>query len=341
MVEHWLDPAWLKGRRLGILGDAEVSVQATTDDVFDSRLALPFVLLVDDVGEPATLLAQGLKRLARAPFRPEAGEKALALGDVLVDLKQGVTWEELRAVAPWASDESDVLDQLAREASFRSAEWRANPSDAQDGFYVMQAPTKISVNAVEPWGSTRCDREVYQVATALFLRQGGARALDPERVIASLKSVEKNLASYKRLRGLQHPYTDVHLASEPPRFVLGPDLERPLFLAWSMACEVKMPASVLDLGFVLHLREGFDEEGYMITETYSSDDQFCTNAGRDTYIPVYDAEQGLRCLLMVTTHCLDLKGYGRGKDNQRTRVTTILEYQGSLKYYAEEAYGER
>ncbi|MCB9897662.1 MAG: hypothetical protein H6825_06645 [Planctomycetes bacterium] len=267
---------------------------------------------------------------ARAATGTEAGESAWtrsfgdlvqAFGAVRRDARRtDALLARLRAERPRAYDAvGELLAPLVRTAGLYRADWDPETEAADDGFLAGDAYALDRRRA--PWRELSGDGDVQQVALLVWADE------------AALKQAESDYTTYKA-----RPHTTLEeIGVVRDSWVTGRDARGPwnLYVLRSRS-DLPWPFSDYTADVATLLER--DAEGRLVTHVWSSSDDFLWLAGRDTYVPVTNADGALVATLVVRELGFDLDGVPDGDSDRRTAMRTAL---GCLKRDAERRIDER
>lgn len=297
---------------------------------FDLRWILPTDLPVVKQGgrDPAWDLVSRMTRLAtlRSDVPSTAGASR-CLGDLaLAARRSGGTRAavdsivaELRTRDPALFAETmPCLSELLCDERLRSPKWDPDHDRADDGIAFAQ-PLSFEGRADAPWKSVRGSHLVQQAAVLVHAD------------LEAIKEIENDYAAYKLRPGAS--YESIYPAKDS--YVRGSDARGQGFASLRLHFRCDLPFPFGDYVCDLHILNRVDTSGILVTDIYSTSDDFLWMAGRDVFLPVHGSDGQWVGTLVVRLFGFDLKGVPDGDEDRRSGVRSSL---GNLKREAEVAF---
>lgn len=266
-------------------------------------------------GRPSLMLGDLLRR-ARAAARAGTVQEARAQLDALLS-------EAKSAVPP---DKWPDVRELLDLRDFVSPTWDPDDADERDGFLagpVWQLP-------VDCWPSHKGDRDVVQLATFM--------AAD----LAAIKTCEADFPRYFEYPGHNYekvaPLPGSYLALYPAQEQEAAGL--PCGCATRLITDfaVDLPFPFGGYAMRLHMLNGLDEAGRLMTWVYSASPSFHWMAGYDLYEPVQDGSGAFVGMLIVRQLGLDIDDV---PDQPKHRAGGARSVLGGLRRQAEARFDAR
>jgi hypothetical protein len=317
--------------------------KATWDELqretFDLRWIIPPASAAElSSSKPGTVdLVAELERLLEMRFAPGPGDspraRAASLGDLLANFgplredtrAADAELELLRSQRPdvWKSV-GHALGELVRERRFRSKRWDPDEDRADDGFLVA-APRDLALVAGGPWKSSEGSTLAVQVATLM------------RADLEAIKSAENDFRTWPGRVGASYESIGV----VPDSFVRGSDPDGRPFAALALEFRSDLPFPFGSFTCDLRMLHRLDAAGRLESDVESTSEDFFWLAGRDTFLPVLDAQGSFVGMLCIRVSGADLRGV---PDKLSHHESGAREGIGNLKREAERlwaAHGER
>lgn len=208
----------------------------------------------------------------------------------------------------------DVLPALVRTARVYRADWDPDDAHDDDGFLFVP-PYSLSARRDAPWRDQSGSRDVHQAALLVWADD------------AALKSAESDYPAYVGRKGS----TTTEIGVVDGSCVRGRD-ESGEWLALAVRSRADMPWPFSDLVGVVDTLTERDAAGRVVTHVWGTGDDYLWLAGRDTFVPVHDADGAFVATLVVRELGFDLAGIPEGDGHRRAAMRSPL---GALKLGAE------
>ena len=280
---------------------------------FDRRWLLP-----EERDDGAPDLVDEMRRLAASGWFGDAIAEARS-GSVTKVLdrlgKRPPTGATSRAV-------STQVPELLRERGFRKRGWDPDEDADDDGVLFVDA-WDLERSTAAPWsrleGSTRVEQGAILIHADLD----------------AIKQVENDYGPYADHVGSSYewiyPIARSHVRP-------GEDTDgEPYSGLWvRFRCDLPFPFT----GYECHLRvlNRLDDSGHLVTDVYSTSEDFYWMAGRDVFLPVGTSDGAWVATLVVRQFGFDLKDVPDGDEHRRSAIRGGL---GNLKLRAERLFRER
>jgi hypothetical protein len=297
------------------LTPARVSLEQLQRDGFDTRWRLP------EQGEDG--FTASMERLASWKDS-DSGE---TFGDLVAACREDPTSADERidrflADHPALAESwGEALRELLLDDVLRGPEWDPDEDDPRDGF-LFGAPDDRRRFEGQPWSSLRGSSAIQQAATLIHAD------------LHAFKTVENDYRAYPEHVGNSYE----RIGAVPGTWLLGQGSSGRPFMALQIEfrCDLPFPFGTYDCR--LHVLNAFDERGRMVSDVYSTSEDFLWMAGRDTLLPVSDGEGRFVALLLVRRFGFDLAGVPDGDGARRAAIRGGV---GNLKRRAEALFEQR
>jgi len=301
---------------------------------FDRAHVLPDALESAREGAGSAVdLARTMRRLAmdRYASKPGATESWYCFGDVVRAVRAGggdaqacervlarvrdfhpTLWKDLE---PWAAE-------LVCDARFRAPQWDPDRDDPCDGF-VFARPLTLK-NRSEPIWKKRDSADLVQQAATLVYAD-----------LEAIKAAENDYRTYPTRPGASYE----RIGPIENSYVQGKDPNSDAFSALRILFETDLPFPFSKFTCDLHVLNRVDDRGILVTDVYSTSEDFHWLAGRDHFYPVRASDGEWVATLVVRWYGFDLRGVPDGDD---ARIAALRSSLGGLRRDAEalfRAYG--
>jgi len=288
---------------------AELAWEELSPAHFDLRWAVPRYR-----GVPGRDLARELEDLAGAG----------AFGDLahgVTDVPEAYRAPYLQNRTPEAlSHRAEAVRELLLDARLLSADWDPTDDEPDDGF--LQGESWPLAGEGAPWNDLRVDPVAEQ--GAVFVRCD----------LSTWKETENDFPRFHEDVGAEYeevwPVDGTHFR--------GVDPDGGAFEAHAAFLRRDLPFPFGGYSFELELLARLDEQGRVVTQVYSTSDDFHWMAGRDVCLPVMTTEGRPVGLIVTRALGFDLDGV---PDRGHHRVESIRGALGNLKRRAEALFRER
>ncbi|MBK8974532.1 MAG: hypothetical protein IPM29_01265 [Planctomycetes bacterium] len=306
----------------------EASRAELCTEVFDPAQAMPWP------ADPSRSLAARLGQLAARRWPARAGPDgdcqryARSFGDLVaafLALRERPRAQELLArrlererPEIWA-EVGDVLLELVQDQRVLGDAWVPDDDRPDDGF--LFGPTLELARDFPGWRTVDGSQSVFQAACLI------------EADLDAIETAENDYTAYFAHVGAR--YLSIYpLAGSNLR---GTDADGP-FAGLRVRFETDLPWPFSSYVCDLRIRKSLDADGHLVTETYSPSPDFLWIAGKNVYVPLFDADDRFVAMLAVRLFGLDIRGVPEADSNRRSGLRSVL---GNLKRNAEQSYRAR
>jgi len=228
--------------------------------------------------------------------------------------------ERFRADQPAAWERfGDMLPQLLDDSGLSPSGWDPDEATDDDGLFV-DASWSLEDVSVRPWNGLDGNQDVHQAATLI------------RADLEAIKHAENDYVTYPGYAGAEYealyPVPRSHLRAAPREGA-------PEQVSLQLSFRVDLPFPFSTYSCLLRILNRIDEDGRLVTDIYSTSDDFYWMAGRDVFIPIATTDGDFVGMLTARWFGFDLDGV---PDGEGARLAGLRAGLGRLKLRAETAY---
>lgn len=222
--------------------------------------------------------------------------------------------------APFATVRG-AIEELLRDEHLAGEDWEPARDHRADGL-LLTAPWILRRENTEPWNKLQVRPELEQAAALI------------RADLATIKAVESDYGVYPANVGSD--YEEIYPVDGS--YFVGSDPQGRAFSTLKLRFECDLPFPFSSYRTRLNIFNGYDDEGLLRTDIYSTSSDFYWLAGRDVFLPVTDSEGEWVAWILVRHFGFDLDGVPDGARHRREALRGSL---GNLKRNSERAFARR